>query len=123
MQELAQKLTDWIKRQVQEAQCNGAVLGLSGGIDSAVVAVLCKNAFPQNTLAVILPCHSSKADMTDRVSGNCNVNLVPIFFLVSIVTVPPSSLTMSRTTSRPTPLPDISVTSFRVEKSGKNKNM
>lgn len=65
MKELAQKLTAWIKKQVEDAGCSGAVLGLSGGIDSAVVAVLCKKTFPQNTIGVMLPCHSSEADMAD----------------------------------------------------------
>jgi len=65
MEELTQKLVLWIKKQVDDAKCRGAVLGLSGGIDSAVVAVLCKSAFPQNTLGVMLPCHSSEADRAD----------------------------------------------------------
>lgn len=65
MEELAQKLVLWIKKQVEDAGRRGAILGLSGGIDSAVVAVLCKKALPQNTLAVMLPCHSSEADMAD----------------------------------------------------------
>jgi NAD+ synthase len=65
MEELAQKLVLWIEKQVQIAGCKGAVLGLSGGIDSAVVAVLCKKALPHNTLGVMLPCHSSPSDITD----------------------------------------------------------
>ena len=65
MEELTAKLVDWIRHQVEGAGCRGAVLGLSGGIDSAVVAVLCKKALPQNTLGVMLPCHSDPADMAD----------------------------------------------------------
>jgi NAD+ synthase len=38
-------------------------VGLSGGVDSAVTAVLCYRAFPQSTLALIMPCHSNKNDM------------------------------------------------------------
>ena len=63
MEELASKLTDWIREQVLAAQQSGVVLGLSGGIDSAVVAVLCKRAFPDTTLAVIMPCHSVETDI------------------------------------------------------------
>jgi NAD+ synthase len=65
MKELAAKLSNWIKKQVTEAGCQGAVLGLSGGIDSAVVAVLCKKAFPQNTLGILMPCHSNQQDHDD----------------------------------------------------------
>jgi len=63
MEQLANKLTQWIKEQVLEAKKTGTVVGLSGGIDSAVVAVLCKRAFPDTTLAAILPCRSNKMDV------------------------------------------------------------
>ena len=61
--ELAEKISNWLKQKVGEASAKGCILGLSGGIDSAVVALLCKKAFPNNTLAVILPCHSLKEDV------------------------------------------------------------
>lgn len=35
---------------------------MSGGIDSAVIAVLCQRAFPQNILAINLPCYSNPED-------------------------------------------------------------
>ncbi len=63
MEQLVNKLTDWIRECVLAAQKSGVVLGLSGGIDSAVVAVLCKRAFPDTTLAVIMPCHSVETDI------------------------------------------------------------
>lgn len=46
-----------------EAKKTGTIVGLSGGIDSAVVAVLCKRAFPDTTLAAIMPCYSNKIDI------------------------------------------------------------
>jgi NAD+ synthase len=61
-EELAEKLVSWIKDRVVTAGCQGTVLGLSGGIDSAVASVLCKRAFPDSTLAVLLPCHSISQD-------------------------------------------------------------
>jgi NAD+ synthase len=61
-EQLAEKLVTWIKDRVVAADCRGAVLGLSGGIDSAVIAVLCKRAFPDSVLAVLLPCHSIPQD-------------------------------------------------------------
>jgi NAD+ synthase len=63
MEQLANKLIDWIKERVLETKKTGTVVGLSGGIDSAVVAVLCKRAFPDATLAVIMPCYSNKMDV------------------------------------------------------------
>jgi len=63
MKELAEKLSSWIEEQVIKADCQGVVVGLSGGLDSSVVAVLCKRAFPENTLGVLMPCQSSKIDL------------------------------------------------------------
>jgi len=61
--QLAEKLVLWIKDQVLSAGCKGAVLGMSGGVDSSVVAVLCHRAFPRSTLGLIMPCHSIPEDM------------------------------------------------------------
>ncbi|HOE57434.1 MAG TPA: NAD(+) synthase [Bacillota bacterium] len=52
----------WIKSTVGGAGAKGVVFGLSGGIDSAVVAALCKKAFPENSLGVIMPCYSNPVD-------------------------------------------------------------
>jgi NAD+ synthase len=59
---MAKKLSDWIKEKVSDAGCKGVVLGMSGGVDSSVVAVLCLKSFPQNTIALLMPCHSVAKD-------------------------------------------------------------
>ncbi len=61
-EQLAKKLSDWIKDKVVEAGCKGAVLGMSGGIDSSVIAALCIKVFPKNTLGLIMPCCSNEKD-------------------------------------------------------------
>lgn len=53
---------DWIRGIVKEAGAKGVIFGLSGGIDSAVVAALCKKAFPETSLGVIMPCYSNPVD-------------------------------------------------------------
>lgn len=60
--EMTGKLVDWIRKKVSQAGAKGVLLGLSGGIDSAVMAVLCKRAFPNNTLCINLPCYSNPED-------------------------------------------------------------
>ncbi len=62
---LVQKLCDWMEDEVTKTKAKGIVLGLSGGLDSAVVAALSIRIFPQNTLAIIIPCHSLEADISD----------------------------------------------------------
>src|SRR5690348_2387972 len=53
------RLVKWIQEKVAEAGASTAVVGVSGGVDSALVAALCKRAFPDTALGVIMPCHSS----------------------------------------------------------------
>ena len=60
--QLVDKLVLWIRDKVLAAGCGGVVIGMSGGIDSSVLAVLCQRAFPKNTLGVIMPCHSQPED-------------------------------------------------------------
>ena len=63
MEELANKLVAWIRGQVAQAKLKGVIFGLSGGLDSSVVGVLCKRAFPKDALGLIMPCHSSQTDI------------------------------------------------------------
>lgn len=62
MQKLVEYLVEWIKERVKDSGLSGVVFGLSGGIDSAVVGVLCKRAFAEKNLGLIMPCHSSPED-------------------------------------------------------------
>lgn len=55
-------LVEFIKSEVKMANCNGVVIGISGGIDSAVVSALAKKAFPNNHLCIWMPCESSELD-------------------------------------------------------------
>ena len=57
------KLTGWIREKTVEAGCEGVVLGISGGLDSAVVAGLAVQAFPNTTLGMIMPCESLPQDI------------------------------------------------------------
>jgi NAD+ synthase len=62
---LAAHLTSWLKEQVEGSGGSGCVFGLSGGIDSAVVAALCKRAFPVHSLGLIMPIESAEGDAED----------------------------------------------------------
>ncbi|MFH2145373.1 MAG: NAD+ synthase [Candidatus Omnitrophota bacterium] len=59
------KIVLWLRRKVKEAGARGVVFGLSGGVDSAVVAALVKKAVGTRHLALILPCHSHKSASLD----------------------------------------------------------
>lgn len=55
-------LVNWLQEKVRDANAKGIVFGLSGGIDSAVMAGIAKLAFPNDSLGIIMPCHSHPID-------------------------------------------------------------
>jgi NAD+ synthase len=65
MEHRAQDIADWIREKVTEAGARGVVVGLSGGIDSAVVARLAQMAMPDHVVGVMMPCHSDPRDEQD----------------------------------------------------------
>jgi NAD+ synthase len=59
---IIEELVNWLQKKVKEARAEGLVFGLSGGIDSAVIAGIANRAFPNNCLGIIMPCHSDPID-------------------------------------------------------------
>lgn len=63
--EIKEKITKWLKQQLEKSGCTGYVIGISGGIDSSVASVLCRRV-TDATLGLILPCgFSSQEDIDD----------------------------------------------------------
>lgn len=67
-EELEQRINlavEWLQGRVGAAHAQGLVVGVSGGVDSAVVAGLCKRAFPDHSVGVIMPSNSNPLDRED----------------------------------------------------------
>lgn len=58
-------IVEWLRQRLTIAGARGIVVGLSGGIDSAVVVRLCQLAAPGNVVGVMMPCHSDPRDEAD----------------------------------------------------------
>ncbi len=66
MQNTIIQCEQWLCEQVKNAGAKGIVLGLSGGIDSSVLAALGRKALGrEGVLGVIMPCHSIAEDESD----------------------------------------------------------
>ena len=65
MRSTASSVAEWLRARVHEAGARGIVVGLSGGIDSAVVARLSQMAIPDGVMTVMMPAHSHPQDAID----------------------------------------------------------
>lgn len=63
---LADEIAGWLRFQLDQVGATRLVLGLSGGIDSAVVCALCTMAAgPSRVIPAIMPIHSRPEDVRD----------------------------------------------------------
>ena len=87
------KVVDFVKDYYKKNGLGGAVLGVSGGKDSAgVLAILVKALGKENVIGLTLPCHSEKKDkdLAHVVADHYGVklyNLDLIFVIPSFITI------------------------------------
>jgi len=74
---IAKEIAEWIHGQLAGAGCLRAVLGVSGGVDSAVTAVLTERACPDGALALVLPVGKSDENCADRAVRLCQRFEIP----------------------------------------------
>ncbi|MFC2948471.1 NAD(+) synthase [Virgibacillus sediminis] len=80
MEKQVNEIVDWLRQQAKDAGLKGMVVGVSGGLDSAVVAHLIKRAFPENSLGVKMPIQtsSSNLDDADQVIESCGIDSITV---------------------------------------------
>ncbi len=61
---VTQTIEQWLSDYLEESGCRGFVLGLSGGVDSSVVASLCRR-ITSYTLGLLLPCGDTPSDAVE----------------------------------------------------------
>ena len=67
-QDIKEQLIDFLKDELAKTGLKKVTVGISGGLDSAVVAVLCKEAFGDNMSGVLMPSqYSSDSSIHDAV--------------------------------------------------------
>jgi len=82
---ISERIQNTIKQKITQFNSKGVIFGLSGGIDSAVIAYLCANSVKENTTAIIMP--DSKISPEDETNDalkivdslNLNYKLIDIY--------------------------------------------
>ena len=67
---LEQQISNWLSNYLQKNKLSSFVVGISGGIDSAVTSTLCAMTGHQ-THVVVMPIHQNK-DETERGKEHCD---------------------------------------------------
>lgn len=70
-EKIKQDLIFFLKDEVAKTGLNKVTVGLSGGLDSAVVAILCKEAFGDNLNCVLMPSQFSSKSSTEHAIEVC----------------------------------------------------
>lgn len=69
---ISRYLTAFVSQEVRKTGLKKVVVGLSGGLDSAVVAVLANRAFGEDLLCVKMPSHYSSQNSLDDADELCH---------------------------------------------------
>ncbi|MFX0083859.1 MAG: NAD+ synthase [Candidatus Hodarchaeota archaeon] len=65
-EQIISEIQNWIRDYCKSANADGIVVGISGGIDSAVTSTLCANAVGKDAVIGLgLPCLSNPKDLSD----------------------------------------------------------
>ncbi|WP_419769694.1 MAG: NAD+ synthase [Candidatus Marinarcus sp.] len=70
-QSIKEQLITFLKDEVKKTGLTKVTVGLSGGLDSAVVSVLCKEAFGENLKCVLLPSQYSSDGSIEHAKEVC----------------------------------------------------
>ena len=68
------QITEWLTKYKEKTNCKGVVLGLSGGKDSTVVAMLAKMIWGDNVIALLMP-QGKQKDISDSLAIARTLNL------------------------------------------------
>jgi NAD+ synthase len=58
-------MVEWTKQQIHSTGTKGLVIGVSGGVDSTLGALIVKHAIPEQTIALLIPSGSGGEDADD----------------------------------------------------------
>lgn len=68
------RILDWLEEYKYSTKCKGVVLGISGGKDSTVVAMLAKKVWADNVVGVLMP-NGNQVDLDDAIKVVTALNL------------------------------------------------
>lgn len=83
--EVIQLLTEFLRNEVEKVGYSRVIFGLSGGVDSAVVAALAARAFPPDSIhAILMPYQTSTESSKDDARAVCTfLGLEPVISDIS----------------------------------------
>ena len=90
MIQLKEEIPNWLTSYIEKSNLNSFVIGISGGIDSAVTSTLCAIT-GKKTFLLIMPIHQNQ-DETNRGIDHCNWLISKYSNVLTLLFLPPSKI-------------------------------
>ena len=71
---ISKRIQNSIKEKTSQIGSNGIIFGLSGGVDSAVLAYLCAAVIKEKTIVIIMP----DSKVSPEAETNDALNIIPL---------------------------------------------
>ncbi len=75
LEQYLEVIESFVRQMLIDTKLDGYVLGLSGGIDSALVAAIVNKATPNKLFALLMPCNSHDDDLQDALLITRTLNI------------------------------------------------
>ena len=75
-------IVNWLKDYLKKSNMDGFVIGVSGGIDSALTSTLCaKTGYPVQCIEMPINQNKKAGELINKISGSCEIKKAGVYLI------------------------------------------